>query len=57
MAFKPHFYDIQTLAPLSTLSTLKYMPFLFLEILFSYPLTIAHSRESKTNSTNCNIIQ
>lgn len=39
MASKPHFYDIQALAPLSTLSTLKYMPFLFLKTLFPYPPT------------------
>lgn len=42
MAFESHFYNIQALALLSTLSTFKYMPFLFLEILFPYPLTIVH---------------
>lgn len=57
MAFEPHSYDIQALAPLSTLSTLKYMPFSFLEIQFSYPLTIAHSRGLETNPTNYGIIQ
>ena len=29
MAFKPDFYDNQALAPLSTLSTLKHIPFSF----------------------------
>ncbi len=57
MAFKPHFYDIQVLAPLSTLSTLKYIPFLFLKTLFPYPLTIAHSREIETNPKDSDIIQ
>lgn len=30
MAFEPDFYDNQALAPLSTLSTLKHIPFSFL---------------------------
>lgn len=29
MDFEPDFYDNQTLAPLSTLSTLKHIPFSF----------------------------
>lgn len=57
MAFKPHFYYIQALAPLSTLSTLKYMPFLFLKILFPYSPTIAHSREFETSPSKYDIIQ
>lgn len=31
MAFESHFYNIQVLALLSTLSTFKYMPFSFLK--------------------------
>lgn len=57
MAFKPHFYDIQALDPLSTLSTLKYMPFLFLKILFFYSLPIVRNREFETNPRNSDIIQ
>ena len=49
--------QILTWASLSTLSTLKYMPFLFLKTLFSYPLTIAHRREIETNPRKSDIIQ
>lgn len=57
MTFKPHFCNIQAMASLSTLSTLKYIPFLFLKTLFPYPLTIAHSREIETNPKDSDIIQ